>query len=125
MSGLCGWFRPAGAVTSAPDPIASMAATLGRFDGAAVRSVAAEYGAAAVAGRDADVFQEGPLTAAVWGNAGFKQGAIAELASRHGAARAIAEAYARHESSLLKDVSGSFAIAVHDARSGGAEPVHD
>jgi asparagine synthase (glutamine-hydrolysing) len=118
MSGLCGWFG--GAESADPQTIAAMAAPLNRFDGSAVRSASGSFGAVAVSGANADLFQDGDLLVAVWGNARFADADLAAQAQRHGAARALAQGYRRTGSEVLKALSGACALAVLDGRSGEA-----
>jgi asparagine synthase (glutamine-hydrolysing) len=119
MSGLCGWFA-AGAESAGPQVIAAMAAPLKRFDGSAVRSAHAAFGAVAAAGRNADVFQDGERLAAVWGKARFADAELAALAARDGLARALAIGYERKGDAVLTSLSGAFAVAILCARSGEA-----
>ena len=117
MSGLCGWF---GTADSAP--IAAMAAAITRFDGSAVRSACADFGAlaAAATGSGVDVFQDDEQLVAVWGHARFTDAELAELAQRHGIAHALAQGYARKRTDVFAALSGSFALAILDGRSGEA-----
>src|SRR6266850_1786050 len=120
MSGICGWFG--GGVADAPRAIAGMAAALSRFDGSAVRSASANLGsvAAAGAGPDTDVFQDDEQLVAVWGRARFSDVGLAELAQRNGIAHALAEGYARKRTDVFAALSGNFALAILDGRSGEA-----
>jgi asparagine synthase (glutamine-hydrolysing) len=119
MSGICGWFDRVGAP---PDPqaIEAMGATLGRFDGSAVRRISAAFGAVAVAGKDADVFEDSGRLAAVWGKARFGDAELAALARSHGAAHALAMGYERKGSGVVAEISGACAVAVLSGRGGEA-----
>jgi asparagine synthase (glutamine-hydrolysing) len=128
MSGLCGWFN--GKRTGAVDPqfIATMAATLARFDSSSVRSVSACCGAVAIAvlpSNDADLFDNDGQLVAVWGRARFADVALAELAQRHGIARALAEGYARKGTDIFAALSGNFALAILNGHTGEAVLARD
>ena len=120
MSGLCGWSRSGRAGAVEPRVILSMAAPLARFDGARVRSASSDFGAVAAADRNASVFQDGERVAAVWGLARFAAPDLAACAQRHGAAQALAQGYAAEGTGVLAGISGAFALAVIDIRSGDA-----
>lgn len=119
MSGICGWV---GGSADPPQAIAGMGAVLNRFDNSAVRSTFAISGsvAAAVAGPDADVFQDDEQVVAVWGRARFSDAGLAELTRRNGIARALAQGYAHKGTDVLTALTGAFAIAILDGRSGKA-----
>jgi len=122
MSGLCGWFCGERAASPGPVVIATMAATIDRFDGSAVRSACADFGAVAAAatGSGANVFQNDEQLVAVWGDARFADTELAELARRNGIAHALAQGHARKRTGVLAALSGSFALAILDRRSGEA-----
>ena len=120
MTGLCGWFDPAGTDANAHQAIAAMAAVLSRFDGGAVRSAAAGSGAVAAAGNDADVFQSGTQLVAISGRARFIDADLAGLAQHQGIARALAEGYARRRTDVFALLSGEFALAIVDGATGEA-----
>src|SRR6267143_5142420 len=113
MSGLCGWFDPGGRDAANAD-IDAMAATLARFDASPVRSKSAEWGAVATAARGANgaLFQDGERLAAVYGRARFSDARLADLAQRHGLARALAEGYVQKGTEMLKALGGSFSLAI-------------
>ncbi len=117
MSGLCGWF---GTADSAP--IAAMAVAITRFDSSAVRTACADFGALAVAatGTGVDVFQDDEQLVAVWGHARFTDAELAEVAQRHGIAHALAQGHARKRTDVFATLSGSFALAILNRRSGEA-----
>jgi asparagine synthase (glutamine-hydrolysing) len=100
--------------------IAAMAAPLNRFDGSKVQSASVGFGAVAAAGHGADVFQDGEWLAAVWGRPRFADPELIALATRHGAARALAQGYGRKGSGVLDDLAGAFAVAILDGRRGEA-----
>lgn len=120
MSGLCGWFCGERAGPSGPAAIAAMAAAITRFDGSAVRSACADFGAVAIAatGSDVDVFQSDEQLVAVWGHARFTDVELAERALRDGIAQALAQGYARKGTDVFAALSGSFALAILNGRSG-------
>jgi hypothetical protein len=118
MSGICGWLGAG--VADAPQVIAGMAAALSRFDGSAVASVNFGSVAAAAAGPDTDVFQDDEQVVAVWGRARFSDAGLAELAQRNGIAHALAQGYARKRTDVFAALSGNFALAILDGRSGEA-----
>ncbi len=113
MSGLCGWFEPAGRGPAHAD-IGVMAATLARFDASPARAKAAPWGAAAVVARDADadLYQDGERLVAIYGRARLSDARLSDSAQRQGLARAIAEGYAERGAEILKLLAGSFALAI-------------
>lgn len=120
MSGICGWFDRGRGGSADPQVIAAMAVPLNRFDGSAVRTASAAFGAVAAAGSDSDVFQDGERLVAVWGKARFADADLAALAERHGVAHALARGYERKGSAVLGDISGACTVAVLDGRAGEA-----
>jgi asparagine synthase (glutamine-hydrolysing) len=120
VSGICGWFDRDGGESSGAPLIKAMAAPLVRFDQSAVHSASDTFGAVAVAGRDSDICQDGKRLAAVWGKAHFAEAELAELAERHGVARALALGYERKGGDILAGISGACAVAVLDGGSGEA-----
>jgi asparagine synthase (glutamine-hydrolysing) len=122
MSGLCGWFCGEHPDAGGPEVIAAMAATIKRFDGSAPRSGHAGFGAVAAAatGSDADVFRDDERLVAVWGRARFTDVELAQVAQRNGIAQALALGYARKRRDILPALSGTFALAILDRRSGEA-----
>ncbi|MDH3314165.1 MAG: asparagine synthase C-terminal domain-containing protein [Betaproteobacteria bacterium] len=120
MSGLCGWFDPKRSGPADPQVIEAMAAPLNRFDGSAVRSASAGFGAVAAAGTDLDIFQDDHQLVAVWGRARFSDADLGALAQRDGMARAIAQGYARKGADVLTALAGTFALAILDGRGGEA-----
>ena len=117
MSGLCGWFAPAGA--NAPDSgaISAMSAALVRHGGGSARSAAFACGALAVstAGGESDLWLDDRLLVAIWGRPRWS-GAEPAIAREHGLARALAEGYDRKGTGVLALLSGRFALAILDAR---------
>jgi asparagine synthase (glutamine-hydrolysing) len=97
-----------------------MAARLSRFDRSAVHSAATDFGAVAAAGDGASIFQDGQRLVAIWGHARFNDPDLAALAREHGAARALAQGHAHKGSDIAGALSGSWAFAILDARSGEA-----
>jgi asparagine synthase (glutamine-hydrolysing) len=114
MTGLCGWFDPARAERAEPAVIASMAATLGRFNGASPRTAGAAFGAVAVTGPGPEIWCDEHRIVALWGRARLTH------AERDGVASALADGYARKGTAVLDSLSGDFAVALLDARSGEA-----
>jgi asparagine synthase (glutamine-hydrolysing) len=117
MSGFGGWFgltRDAGGEAA----IGAMAAALNRFSRAPVRSACAPFGAVASAGApgSADVYEGDGRLVAVWGRASLGSAHLAELARREGPARALAAGYERERSEILRELHGSFAVAILDQR---------
>jgi asparagine synthase (glutamine-hydrolysing) len=122
MSGLCGWFCGERPGSASAVLIATMAEKLTRFDGSAIRSASANFGALAVAGAgsDIDVFQSEEQLVAVWGRGRFTDNDLAELARSHGIAKAVAQGYANKRTDVLAALSGNFALAILNGRSGEA-----
>jgi asparagine synthase (glutamine-hydrolysing) len=114
MSGLCGWFDPAGGGPPDPQVIAAMAAAFTRFDGSTIRTASAGFGAVAVAalGGDVDVHQSDEQLVAVWGHARFSDIELAESARQHGVAHALAQGYSRKRTDVFASLSGTFALAI-------------
>jgi asparagine synthase (glutamine-hydrolysing) len=115
VSGICGWFDPDGR-GPADARIDSMAATLVRFDASPVRTKAAPWGAVALAARpaDGDVYQDGERLVAVFGRGRFSDPRLSDAARRHGLARTIAEGYLQQGAEILKQLAGSFSLAILD-----------
>ena len=122
MSGLCGWMTADRAHAAAPEAITAMAARLTHYDGCPARIAWSEFGALASAerGRDADVYHGNEVLAAISGHACFTDRDLAERARRLGIAAALAHGYARRHTDVLAALSGSFALALLDGRSGEA-----
>jgi len=120
MTGLCGWFDRDRGQSPGPQVIAAMAAHLDRFDGSTVQRASTDFGAVAAAGGSTSVFQDDERLVAVWGHARFADAELAALAQRHGVARALAQGYSRKGADVLTALSGAFALAVLDDRSGEA-----
>ncbi|HKQ25277.1 MAG TPA: asparagine synthase-related protein [Burkholderiales bacterium] len=122
MSGLCGWFDPKRSGPGNPQLIATMGAPLSRFDGSSVRSGSANFGsvATAAAGSGADVFEDEGRLVAVWGRMRFTDTELTGLAQHHGIAHALAHGYARKGTDVLTALTGAFALAILDGRSGEA-----
>ena len=120
MSGLCGWFCHTRGSLAGPEVIAQMAAAINRYDASAVHSVCAEFGAvaAAAAGKDFDVFQDDKQLVAIWGHARFTDAELAKLAQRDGIAQTLAHGYAHKRTDVFAALSGSFALAILNGRSG-------
>src|SRR4030095_11329691 len=97
MSGICGWMGGA----ADPQTIAPRAATLVRFDSSAARNACSGFGAVAVAGNDAEVFQEDGRLVAWCGRARFTDTELARLAQHHGIARGLAYGYAHRGADVL------------------------
>jgi asparagine synthase (glutamine-hydrolysing) len=97
-----------------------MAAPLNRFDDCTVRSASAGFGAIAAAGTDLDILKDDDQLVAVWGRARFADADLAALARSHGIARALSQGYARKGTDVLTALTGAFALAILDGRSGEA-----
>jgi asparagine synthase (glutamine-hydrolysing) len=115
VSGLCGWFDPAGR-GSANASIDAMAAALARFDASPVRSEGAPWGAVAMAAGESngDLCRDGERLVALYGHARLSDARLSESARRHGVARAIAEGYAEQGAGILKLLAGTFSLAILD-----------
>lgn len=120
MSGLCGWFHSGQTGPASEGTIAGMAATIKRFDGSTVHSASTGFGAVAVAGGGATIFQDKERLVAVWGQARFADADLASLAQRHSVAHALAQGYARQGTGVLAGISGACALAILDGRGGDA-----
>ncbi len=122
MSGLCGWYGGEQSVAGSREIVATMAASITRFDGSAARSACADFGAVAVAatGSNVDVFQDNAYLVAIWGHAHFSDVELAALADRDGIAQTLALGYARKGKSIISALSGSFALAILGSQTGEA-----
>jgi len=120
MSGLCGWFQGQRAGSADSGVVSAMTAHLTRFDHSTARSAANGFGALAAAGGGAGVFQDDNRLVAIWGHARFTDAELASLAQHHGSAHALAHGYARKGKDVVAALSGAWAFAVLDARSGEA-----
>jgi asparagine synthase (glutamine-hydrolysing) len=120
MEGICGWiacpFEPAQAQAVA----AKMQAT-DAFDGAGVVAAPSLAAGSAVMGRSGavpvSVHRAGALLATAEGRIRWGLPGLAELAAREGTAAALAEAYRRDGAECLRQMGGSFAVAVVDTES--------
>jgi asparagine synthase (glutamine-hydrolysing) len=113
---MCGWFAPGKSEGADPAVIAAMAAPLGRFDGGTPQTAGMTFGA--VAG--AQTWRDEHRVVAIWGHPRLAEAGLAAHARRHGVTSAVAEGYATKGTDVLGALSGDFALAVLDARSGEA-----
>ena len=117
MSGLCGWI---GYGASAADNRAladSMAVPLSRFDHAPLHSMAGRKSAAALAASPstAQVYQQGGLMVALWGEVRVSgQAAGAATAER------IAQAWRASPEQVCASLSGAFSLCILDEENGRA-----
>ena len=100
-----------------------MASALSRFDGSAGCTASARFGAiatAALVNDDADIFQSDEQLVAIEGAMRFTDPDLSRLAEQNGIAQTLAEGYARKGTAILGALSGSFALAILNGRSGDA-----
>ena len=123
MNGLCGFFDAARSGMTDYRPIDMMTDALSRFDQSAVHSASGRFGAVAVAAPasdDHDLFRTDEQLVAVWGRARFSDAHYSGLADRNGIAQTLAEGYASKGPDILAALSGSFALAILNGKTGEA-----
>lgn len=122
MSGLCGWAGYGAAVADNRQLVERMAGALARFDASGIEALVSGKSAAAVAaGREsAHTFQRDGLLAAVWGQAGFKDARLAQLAQSEGLAKTLAEGWLEKGERILADLSGAFSLCILNEGAGEA-----
>jgi len=116
MSGICGWFDPAGTMAATPPSMAAMTETLTRFDNSKAQSALSGFGGVATAGAsgESSVFRDDRCLVAVWGRPRFTNSDFASLAQNQGIGHALASAYAQLGAATLPLLTGRFAVAVLD-----------
>ena len=111
MSGLCGWLGAALAGEQAGITLSTMAATLGSQANSSV--VGAEHGLA-VAASHASLHQEGTLLAVVAGNSRWLSDEFRLVAQQTSPAAALVAAYRKRGKDCLREIHGTFSLAVVD-----------
>lgn len=114
MAGLCGWINHK-QDEQAPN-IVSMAATLGRFDGAVAQTQGAAWCQLAAAGLGSGPFagEDGAYLIAFAGAPGFPDHEWADVARQSGLLAALAAGYRRWRDDLAKHLTGQYSISVVD-----------
>ena len=119
MSGLCGWVGQ-GADMGDGGAIVSMPAPQARLQPVVPSSKTVALGGVTLAVRpgDGDFYSnnQGDV-AAIWGKVKFADGELAQVARCFGAARAIAQGFSRNGAEVVRDLSGSFALAILSSKS--------
>ena len=119
MSGLCGWIGQ-GADMGDGGAIVSMPAPQARLQPVVPRSKTVALGGVTLAVRpgDGDFYSDNQGdVAAIWGKVKFADGELAQVARCFGAARAIAQGFSRSGAEVVRDLSGSFALAILSSKS--------
>ncbi|TMG82402.1 MAG: hypothetical protein E6H78_14780, partial [Betaproteobacteria bacterium] len=121
MSGLCGWINVPAEDGEALATADSMRRALRDRDAEAPRPMIAVGCALAVEPgiRPVSLHQSDALLAAIEGRVRWRSSDLGALARESGDAAALAEAYRRHGTNCLQEISGPFAVAVVDTRHAG------
>ncbi|PWB59900.1 MAG: asparagine synthase [Nitrosomonadales bacterium] len=116
MSGLCGWIGYGASAADNRQLVERMAGALARYDAAGIQKLAGEKSALAVAasGESAHIYQKEGLLAAVWGQAGFRDARLAQLARAEGVARTLAAGWLEKGEQICADLSGAFSLCILD-----------
>ncbi|MEN6585989.1 MAG: asparagine synthase-related protein [Sulfuricella sp.] len=122
MSGLCGWIGHGAAATDNRQLVEKMAGALARFDASSIQSLAGGRSALAVSANreSADVYQKEGLLVAVWGQVGFKDARLAQMARAEGGAKTLADGWRAKGGHACADLSGAFSLCVLDENAGEA-----
>jgi asparagine synthase (glutamine-hydrolysing) len=122
MSGLCGWIGSGASAGDSRALIESMAATMSRFDGSAVQTLSGRQSALAVAaaGASGQMYQNGNLMVALWGQATIKDARMAAQVAAEGIGKTLADAWRKSPALACSSLSGPFVLAIVDEASGEA-----
>ncbi|BCB26561.1 asparagine synthetase B [Sulfurimicrobium lacus] len=122
MSGLCGWIGHGAAATDNRQLVEKMAGALARFDASSIQSLAGGESALAVSANreSAHVYQKEGLLVAVWGQVGFKDARLAQMARAEGVAKILADGWRAKGGQACADLSGAFSLCVLDENAGEA-----
>ena len=122
MSGLCGWIGNGASAADNRGLIEAMAAPMGRFDASPVQTVQGRSSAVAVAaaGASAQLYQNGALTVALWGQAWLVDARMAQQAAEQGIGKTLADAWRRSPQLACASLSGAFVLAIIDEAAGEA-----
>jgi asparagine synthase (glutamine-hydrolysing) len=122
MSGLCGWIGNGASAAENRVLIEAMAVPMGRFDGAPVQTLQGRSSAVAVAaaGASAQLYQNGALTVALWGQVRLRDARMAQQAAAQGIGKTLADAWRKSPQEACLSLSGAFVLAIIDEASGEA-----
>ena len=122
MSGLCGWIGNGASAADNRGLIEAMAAPMGRFDASPVQTLQGRSSAVAVsaAGAGAQLYQNGALTVALWGQAWLRDERMAQQAAEQGVGKALADAWRKSPQLACASLSGAFVLAIIDEAAGEA-----
>ena len=122
MSGLCGWIGNGASAGDSRALIENMAASMARFDGSAVQTLSGRQSALAVAaaGASGQVYQNGSLMVALWGQATIKDARMAQQVALEGIGKTLADAWRKSPALACSSLSGPFVLAIVDDASGDA-----
>ncbi|GGE87084.1 asparagine synthetase B family protein [Massilia psychrophila] len=122
MSGLCGWIGNGASAADNRGLIEAMASPMGRFDASPVQTLQGRSSAVAVAaaGASAQLYQNGALTVALWGQAWLVDARMAQQAAEQGIGKTLADAWRRSPQLACASLSGAFVLAIIDEAAGEA-----
>ena len=117
MSGVCGWIGYGASAADNQGTVTTMAATMARFDGGAIKTVQGSRSALAVTALDvsAMVFERDGVRIALWGQVTLPDDRLAAQAAEQGlGATLLALWRSSGPKALCAAISGSFALALVD-----------
>jgi asparagine synthase (glutamine-hydrolysing) len=122
MSGICGWIGKQAGVAGSRALIETMAAPMARFEGGAVQALAGRSSAAAVAAApiSAQLYQNGGVIVALWGQALLRDARMAQQAAAEGIAKTLADAWRISPQLACSSLSGAFVLCIIDEAAGEA-----
>ncbi|MEO7493610.1 MAG: asparagine synthase-related protein [Massilia sp.] len=122
MSGLCGWIGSGASGGDSRALIEAMAATMSRFDGTAVQALNGRSSALAVAanGASGQVYQNGSVLVALWGQATIRDARLAQQVAAEGLGKTLADLWRKSPRDACAALSGPFVLAIVDEGSGDA-----
>jgi asparagine synthase (glutamine-hydrolysing) len=122
MSGLCGWIGNGASAADNRALIEAMAAPMARFDGSAIQALQGRSGAVAVAaaGNSGQVYQNGGLSVALWGQVRLRDARMAQQAAEEGIGKTLADAWRKSPQLACASLSGAFVLCIMDEGSGEA-----
>ncbi|MGH8763055.1 MAG: asparagine synthetase B family protein [Nitrosospira sp.] len=114
MSGLCGWIGHGAAVTENLQLVERMAGPLARFDGGRIQALAGGNSALAIVAGDnsAHIYQKDGLLVALWGQAGFSDASLSQLAQAEGMAKTLADNWRERGEKAFASLTGAFSLCI-------------
>ncbi len=120
MSGLCGWIDNGGVNTNENlQLVQRMAGPLARFDGSGVKILAGANSALAIAASSdsTHLYQKEGLLVALWGQAGFREPRLTQLAQAEGVAKTLADNWRERGEKVFESLTGAFSLCIlHEDR---------